>query len=72
VSNKTDVFDSFGVPHLRKLGVDKDVPVHGVVTPWKGVEQQIEMERETTRRLCMSPQGPLPPECKMFPQLNTR
>lgn len=51
---------------LRKLDVDKDVPVHGVVMPWKEVEQQIEMKTETTRRLCKSPQGSLLPECEMF------
>ena len=51
---------------LRKLDVDKDVPVHGVVMPWKDVEQQIEMKTETTRQLCKGPQGPLLPECEMF------
>jgi glyoxylase-like metal-dependent hydrolase (beta-lactamase superfamily II) len=51
---------------LRKLDVDKDVPVHGVVMPWKEVEQQIETKTETTRRLCMGPQGPLLPECETF------
>lgn len=51
---------------LRKLDVDKDVPVHGVVMPWKEVERQIEMKTETTRQLCKGPQGPLLPECEMF------
>jgi glyoxylase-like metal-dependent hydrolase (beta-lactamase superfamily II) len=51
---------------LRKLDVDKDVPVHGVVMPWKEVEEQIEMKTETTRQLCKGPQGPLLPECEMF------
>ncbi len=51
---------------LRKLDVEKDVPVHGVVMPWKEVEQQIEMKTETTRQLCEGPQGPLLPECEMF------
>jgi len=51
---------------LRKLDVEKDVPVHGVVMPWKEVERQIEMKTETTRQLCKGPQAPLLPECEMF------
>jgi len=51
---------------LRKLDVDKDVPVHGVVMPWKEVLQSIETKVETTRQLCKGPQGPLLPECETF------
>jgi glyoxylase-like metal-dependent hydrolase (beta-lactamase superfamily II) len=51
---------------LRKLDVDKDVPVHGVVMPWKEVLQNIEMKVEVTRQLCKGQQGPLLPECEMF------
>jgi glyoxylase-like metal-dependent hydrolase (beta-lactamase superfamily II) len=51
---------------LRKLDVDKDVPVHGVVMPWKEVLQSIDMKVETTRQLCKGQQGPLLPECEMF------
>jgi hypothetical protein len=51
---------------LRKLDVAKDVPVHGVVMPWKDVQQSIAAKVETTRQLCKGPQGPLLPECEMF------
>ena len=37
---------------LRKLDVDRDVPVHGIVMPWKEVLQSIEAKRETTEQLC--------------------
>jgi glyoxylase-like metal-dependent hydrolase (beta-lactamase superfamily II) len=51
---------------LRKLDVGKDVPVHGVVMPWKDVLRQIEMKVDTTRQLCKGQLGPLLPECEMF------
>ena len=51
---------------LRKLDVDRDVPVHGVVMPWKEVLQNIHMKVETTRQLCKGGQGPLLPECEGF------
>jgi glyoxylase-like metal-dependent hydrolase (beta-lactamase superfamily II) len=51
---------------LRKLDVDRDVPVHGVVMPWKEVLEKIHMKVETTRQLCKGAQGPLLPECEGF------
>jgi glyoxylase-like metal-dependent hydrolase (beta-lactamase superfamily II) len=51
---------------LRKLDVDKDVPVHGEVMPFQDVLQRIQKKVETTAQLCKEPQGPLLPECEMF------
>lgn len=51
---------------LRNLDVDRDVPVHGGVMPWKDVLQSIEMKVETTQQLCKGPQGPLLPECEVM------
>ena len=51
---------------LRKLDVDKDVPVHGEVMPWKDVLESIHKKVEITGQLCKGPQGPLLPECEMF------
>jgi glyoxylase-like metal-dependent hydrolase (beta-lactamase superfamily II) len=49
---------------LRKLDVDRDVPVHGVVMPWKEVLNSIEMKRETTEQLCKGPEASFLPECE--------
>jgi hypothetical protein len=51
---------------LRKLDVDKDVPVHGEVMGWSEVQQKIAAKVETTHQLCRGPQGPLLPECEAF------
>src|SRR6185369_15490953 len=51
---------------LRKLDVDKDVPVHGVVMPWKDFLQNVEKMQQTTQQLCKGPEAPLLPQCEVI------
>lgn len=50
---------------LRNLEVERDVPVHGVVLPWKEVLQSIEQKRKTTEKVCMGPEAPFLPGCEV-------
>ena len=51
---------------LRKLDVDRDVPVHGVVMSWKEVAQSIETKSRSTEQLCKGAEGPLLPQCEVI------
>jgi len=51
---------------LRKLDVDKDVPVHGVVMSWKDFLQNVEKMQQTTQQLCKGPEAPLLPQCEVI------
>jgi glyoxylase-like metal-dependent hydrolase (beta-lactamase superfamily II) len=50
---------------LRKLDVDRDVPVHGVVLPWKEVLQSIEQKQEATKLICIGREAPFLPTCEV-------
>jgi glyoxylase-like metal-dependent hydrolase (beta-lactamase superfamily II) len=50
---------------LRKLNVDRDVPIHGKVMPWNEVLRSIEQKRETTGQVCMGPEAPFLPGCEV-------
>ena len=55
-----------GRPRDLATVVDRDVPVHGVVMPWKEVLQSIEMKQQATNQLCKGPEAALLPECEVI------
>jgi hypothetical protein len=50
---------------MRKLDVERDVPVHGVVMGWADVLRNIEQKNERTGQVCMGPEGPFLPACQV-------